>query len=111
MRSDFGWRASRKQSTEIKDGNVVADVEDQIGMMLNHEHAGARLGDCQEQAPRRSISSAVRPAAGSSGNKKAGRSINARAISVNRSSLCCKRSARTIASPSSPTVAKASIAV
>jgi hypothetical protein len=50
MRSDFGWRSSRKQSTEIKDCDVVADVEDQIGMMLNHEHAGARLSDCQEQS-------------------------------------------------------------
>src|SRR4029077_20880087 len=35
MRADFGWGSGRQHLAEIEHGDVVADVEDQIGMMLH----------------------------------------------------------------------------
>jgi hypothetical protein len=49
MGADFGWGSGRQHLAEIEHGDVVADVEDQIGMMLHQWHAGAGLSDRQEQ--------------------------------------------------------------
>src|SRR5262249_60079045 len=49
MRADFGGRPSRQHLAEIEHGHMMADVEDQIGMMLDHEDAGAGSGDRRQQ--------------------------------------------------------------
>ena len=49
MGADFGRGPRRQHATEIEHGDVVADVEDEVGVMLHQQHAGAGLRDRQEQ--------------------------------------------------------------
>src|SRR5262249_38942950 len=41
VRADSGGRAGGQRLAEIEHGDVVADVENQVGMMLDQQHAGA----------------------------------------------------------------------
>jgi hypothetical protein len=50
VNADLGWRARSQDAPEIEDGDVVANAEDQIGMMLDQEHAGALAADLHDQA-------------------------------------------------------------
>src|SRR5215510_5582522 len=49
MRADIGRSSGRELLAEIEHGDVMADVEDQVGMVLHQEHAGAGLGDLDEE--------------------------------------------------------------
>ena len=49
MRADLGRRAGRQHLAEIEHGHAVADVEDQVGMMLDQQHAGAGAADRLDQ--------------------------------------------------------------
>src|ERR1700732_1434054 len=49
MRADFGRGPGRQRPAEIEHGDVVADGEDQIGMMFHQQHADAGPGNRQER--------------------------------------------------------------
>src|SRR5450631_4326039 len=42
MRADLGRRAGGQHFSEIAHGHAIADIEDQIGMMLDQQHADTR---------------------------------------------------------------------
>src|ERR1700755_994653 len=49
MRADFGRSSRRQYLAEIEHGDAMADVEDQVGMMFDHQHARAGLRDRQNE--------------------------------------------------------------
>src|SRR5450631_3003243 len=49
VRADLGRRAGGQHFPQIEHGHAIADVEDQIGMMFDQQHAGARPADRLDQ--------------------------------------------------------------
>ena len=49
MRADFGRSSGRQYLAKVEHGDVMADVEDQIGVMFHYKHAGTGPRDRQDE--------------------------------------------------------------
>src|SRR5260370_440445 len=55
MRADFGRSSGRQYLAEIEHGDVMADVEDQIGVMFHHQHARAATAELRGVGSARAV--------------------------------------------------------
>src|SRR5262245_40469819 len=49
MRANLGRRSRREHLAQIEHGDAVADVEDQVGMVLHQEHPRALPADGEDE--------------------------------------------------------------
>ena len=109
----FSADAFRASLAECPPSAIVMDVDftgaglrGQVEVLLRE---GIKLAPIMARTRLLRAYAGVRPLVAVDGDET-GRNISPLAISMNRSSLCCRRSARTLASESRPTVASARMA-
>ena len=49
MRTDFGWRSRGQFLAQVQHRHPVADIEDEVGVVLHQQHTGSFPADRHDQ--------------------------------------------------------------